>query len=71
MNGKVSRRIARAAWHVMHATGSGESHKAIRKQLKREYKDQPYHKRQNPAPAGYRILSHAEQEIRWHYCSGR
>lgn len=73
MNGKLARRIRRAAWQVLHAgTGmapsKGDTHREIVKTLKREYRALPYHKRKH-YEFGYRILSHREQECRWLYCS--
>jgi hypothetical protein len=69
MNGKASRRIRRAALAATHSERPiGSFAKARRqwlKQLKREYRAQPYHQRDTASLYGYRSLSHREQEARW------
>lgn len=64
MNGKVARRIRRAAWQVILSTGSRRSLREVVKELKAEYRAEPYHKR-NYALFGYKSLSHKAQEQRW------
>lgn len=63
MNGKVSRRIRRAAWQVLHA-GSKESYSVVVKRLKREYRALPYHRRDLRMYGGKK-WTHREQDQRW------
>lgn len=66
MNGKVARRIRRAAWQVILSTGSRRTLREVIRELKGEYKALPYHKRDYKL-YGYRSLSHKEQEQRHMY----
>ena len=59
MNGRVSRRIRRA---------SAKSGRPV-KELKREYRRLPYHRRRLGI-RGLRSLSHLEEERRWRFFIG-
>ena len=66
MNGKVARRIRRAALQTMRVQfrekQKYEGYAVIHKRLLQEYRALPYHKRKG---IGHKVLSHKEQEKRY------
>lgn len=60
MNGRVAKRIRRAAAKVQYSRGQRRYSKATIQELKREYRALPYHRRKATLPKGVRPHSHRE-----------
>lgn len=70
MNGKVSKRLRRAAYwtviakHWRDERAQADNYHPTLKRLRREYLALPYHRRKSEM---YYIETHAEANTRWHW----